>query len=150
MDNISRKKILVLLAAVIGLVVFQREVLIPMAKDVATKTDLFLIDSKDPASMISQSNDMTQFAFQHCNTHLKNELEKDKSIIVTLPEKPLNAWSLGNYEYVVSAEADVSNDKTKKHKYLCRITYKNSDDISGAANFENWSLDGLTNPEGNQ
>lgn len=148
MNNMNKKKIFALLAAVIGLVVFQRELLIPMAKDVATKTDLFLIDSKDQGSMISQSNDMTQFAFQHCNTHLKTDLE-GKLQTVKLPEKPLNAWSLGNYEYVVSAEADITGDKPKKQKYLCRISYKNGDDISGAANFENWSLDGLSDLESN-
>lgn len=149
MDNkLDKKRILVLLAIVIGLVLLQRELLIPMAKDVATKTDLFLVDSKDQGSMFAQSNEMTQIAFGHCNTHLKNDLE-GKSITVTLPEKPLNAWSLGNYEYVVSAEADVTEPEkaTRKQKYLCRISYKNGDDTSGATDFNNWSLDGLSNVE---
>lgn len=140
----NKKKVLALIVSVIALVVFQREFILPMAKDVATKTDLFLIDSNDQASMMTQSNDMTQFAFTHCNAHLKAELE-GKSVTVTLPEKPLNAWSLGNYEYVVSAEAGISaTDPTLKHKYLCRISFKNGDDISGAADFNNWSLDGLS------
>jgi hypothetical protein len=102
------------------------------------------VDSKDQGSMISQSSEMTQFAFQHCNAHLKASL--DEKTTVTLPEKPLNAWSLGNYEYVVSAEADVMKEATPptKHKYVCRISYKNGDDTSGAAEFSNWSLDGLS------
>lgn len=139
----SKKKLFALIASVVLLVVFQRELLIPFAKDTAT-SDLFLIESKDQGSMISQSNDMTQFAFTHCNTHLKAEL--DPKIKITLPEKPLNAWSLGNYEYVVSAEADVSHDgePASKHKYVCRISYKNGDDTSGAKDFANWSLDGLS------
>lgn len=142
--KMNKKKVLALIVSVIALVVFQREFILPMAKDVATKTDLFLIDSNDQASMMTQSNDMTQFAFTHCNAHLKAELE-GKSVTVTLPEKPLNAWSLGNYEYVVSAEAGISaTDPTLKHKYLCRISFKNGDDISGAADFNNWSLDGLS------
>jgi hypothetical protein len=143
MKQMSKTKLFLLLASVVALVLFQREVLIPMAKD-AAKSDLFLIDSKDQGSMISQSNDMTQFAFQHCNTHLKADL--DTKTTVTLPEKPLNAWSLGNYEYVVSAEADVSHDgaAAQKHKYVCRISYKNGDDTSGASEFKNWSLDGLS------
>lgn len=149
MDNkLDKKRILVLLAIVIGLVLLQRELLIPMAKDVATKTDLFLVDSKDQGSMFTQSNEMTQFAFTHCNAHLKADLD-GKSITVQLPEKPLNAWSLGNYEYVVSAEADVTEPEkaTRKQKYLCRISYKNGDDTSGASDFNNWSLDGLSNVE---
>lgn len=142
-------KILLLLATVIGLVVMQRELLIPMAKD-AAKSDLFLIESKDQGSMITQSNEMTQFAFEHCNVHLREDL--DKKTTVTLPEKPLNAWSLGNYEYVVSAEADVSHEgsASKKHKYVCRISYKNGDDTSGAKEFNNWSLDGLSKVDDNQ
>ena len=143
MNKMSKKKIFALFAAVIALVVFQRELLIPMAKE-AAKSDLFLIESKDQGSMITQSNEMTQFAFQHCNTHLKADL--DPKTTVVLPEKPLNAWSLGNYEYVVSAEADVMKEATppNKHKYVCRISYKNGDDTSGAAEFSNWSLDGLS------
>lgn len=148
-SRINKKKVFALLAVVVGLVVFQRELLIPLSKDVATKTDLFLVESKDQGSMFTQSNEMTQIAFQHCNTHLKEKIENE-SIKVTLPEKPLNAWSLGNYEYVVSAEADVvEGEKTRKQKYLCRISYKNGDDTSGAANFENWSLDGLSDLESN-
>ncbi len=145
----SKMKILLLLATVIGLVVMQRELLIPMAKD-AAKSDLFLIESKDQGSMITQSNEMTQFAFEHCNVHLREDL--DKKTTVTLPEKPLNAWSLGNYEYVVSAEADVSHEgsASKKHKYVCRISYKNGDDTSGAKEFNNWSLDGLSKVDDNQ
>jgi len=143
MNKMSKKKVFLLFASVIGLVVMQREFLIPAAKD-AAKSDLFLIDSKDQGSMITQSNEMTQFAFQHCNVYLKKDL--DEKTTVVLPEKPLNAWSLGNYEYIVSAEADVSHEGSapKKHKYVCRISYKNGDDISGAKDFNNWSLDGLS------
>ena len=148
MNKMDKKKILMLLAIVIGLVLLQREFLIPMAKDVATQTDLFLVDSNDQASMMTQSNEMTQFAFTHCNAHLKADLE-GKAITVALPEKPLNAWSLGNYEYVVSAEANVTEPEkaTRKQKYLCRISYKNGNDTSGAADFNNWSLDGLSDVE---
>lgn len=143
MKQMSKTKLLALVASVVALVLLQREFLIPLAKD-AAKSDLFLVDSNDQASMMSQSNDMTQFAFEHCNTHLKADL--DEKTTVTLPEKPLNAWSLGNYEYVVSAEADVVHDgeAAKKHKYVCRISYKNGDDISGGKEFKNWSLDGLS------
>lgn len=143
MNQMSKKKLFALIASVIALVLLQREILIPKAKEVAA-SDLFLIDSKDQGSMISQSSPMTEFAFQHCNAHLKASL--DEKTTVTLPEKPLNAWSLGNYEYVVSAEADVSHEgaAAKKHKYVCRISYKNGDDTNGASDFANWSLDGIS------
>ncbi len=142
-NKTSKKRVLFIIAAVIALIVFQRELLIPLAKNAAT-SGLFLIDSKDQGSMIAQSSDMTQFAFQHCNAHLKASL--DDKTTVTLAEKPLNVWSLGSYEYVVSAEADVTQEATppQKHKYVCRISYKNGDDISGGADFANWSLDGLS------
>lgn len=143
MNQMSKKKLFALIASVIALILFQRELLIPMAKD-AAKSDLFLVDTKDQGSMMTQSNDMTQFAFTHCNAHLKAQL--DPKTTVTLPEKPLNAWSLGNYEYVVSAEADVAHEgaAAQKHKYVCRISYKKTDDLSVAADFNNWSLDGLS------
>jgi hypothetical protein len=142
-NKTSKKRILIIIIGVIALIVFQRELLIPIAKDAAT-SDLFLVDSKDQGSMISQSSEMSQFAFQHCNVHLKASL--DEKTTVNLPEKPLNAWSLGGYEYVVSAEADVLKEATPptKHKYVCRISYKNGDDTSGAAELSNWSLDGLS------
>lgn len=143
MNKMSKTKLLALVASVVALVLLQRDFLIPLAKD-AAKSDLFLVDSNDQGSMLPQSNAMTQFAFQHCNTYLKADL--DAKTVVTLPEKPLNAWSLGNYEYVVSAEAEVSHDGAlpKKHKYVCRISYKNGEDTSGGAEFKNWSLDGLS------
>ncbi len=143
MDKMSKKKLFALIAVVVGLVVLQREVLIPKAKEVAS-SDLFLVDTKDQGSMFAQSSPMTEFAFQHCNAHLKASLDEKTS--VTLPAKPLNAWSLGNYEYVVSAEADVAHEGSapQKHKYVCRISYKNGDDTSGASDFANWSLDGIS------
>ncbi|MEI7840206.1 MAG: hypothetical protein WCJ11_06865 [Methylococcaceae bacterium] len=143
MNKTSKTKIFLLIGGVIGLVLLQRELLIPVAKDVA-KSDLFLIQSNDQASNMSQSSPMTELAFQHCNKHLKASL--DEKTTVTLPEKALNAWSLGNYEYVVSAEAGVSHEGSapKKHKYVCRIAYNNGDDTSGAPEFDNWSLVGIS------
>ncbi|MEI7797106.1 MAG: hypothetical protein WCI06_10810 [Methylococcaceae bacterium] len=143
MNKMSKTKVFLLIAGVIGLVVMQREWMIPVAKDVA-KSDLFLIQSNDQGSNMSQSSPMTELAFQHCNKHLKADL--DEKTTVTLPAKPLNAWSLGNYEYVVSAEADVSHEgaASKKHKYVCRISYNNGDDTSGAPEFDNWSLVGMS------
>ncbi len=135
----DKKTILLMIAAIAAMILLQREFLIPVAKDVATQSDLFLIESKDKASMFPVSNDMTVIAFQQCNAYAKTELGENAA--VKFAEKPLNVWSLGNYEYVVNSEI-TAPDGLKK--YACRITYKNGDDTQGAKEAANWSLDGLS------
>ncbi|WP_262965297.1 hypothetical protein [Methylobacter psychrophilus] len=102
-------------------------------------SDLFLVDSKDQASPIAISTPMSGIAFTHCNNYIKSELGPDTT--VAFPEKPLNAWTLGNYQYLISAEVTVSNS-TKK--YACRITYNNGDNEEGSLDFDNWSIIGLS------
>jgi hypothetical protein len=68
---------------------------------------------------------------------------------VTFAEKPLNVWSLGNYQYVVNGEINIAgsaNAATKK--YACRITYENGDDLEGAPDFDNWSIGGIDGIDG--
>ena len=57
-----------------------------------------------------------------------------------------NAWTLGNYQYLISAEFSVTTDKaaTNKKKYACRITYNNGDNEEGAQDFNNWSIIGVS------
>ena len=80
----------------------------------------------------------------HCNNYIKSELGSDVS--VTFPEKPLNAWTLGNYQFLISAEITITSDSsnTSIKKYACRITYNNGDDEEGALDFANWSIIGLS------
>ena len=138
----NKKRTLLIIAGIIGLILFQRELLIPIAKDAAT-SDLFLKDTNDLASPYSQSNEMTQFAFVHCNAQAKESL--GGKVNVNFGQAPTRAWSTGGYDYVVTADAVVTkeNGETKTKKYLCNITYNNGDDTSGAAQAANWTLHGI-------
>ncbi len=80
----------------------------------------------------------------HCNNYIKSQLGPDTSI--SFPEKPLNAWSLGNYQYVINAEIDITSAtaSTTTKKYVCRINYKNGDNAEGSLDFTNWSIEGLS------
>jgi hypothetical protein len=138
-----------LLFLIIGigfLVLITQKVVLPLVYDVA-KSDAFLIDTKDQGSQLPISNSMTELAFMHCNNYIKSELGSDAT--VTFPEKPLNAWSLGNYEYVVSAELILTDpSKTETKKYACRIAYENVDDLNKATDIANWSVEGIDGIDG--
>ncbi len=108
------------------------------------QSDLFLVDSKDQGGQTPISTPLTGLAFKHCNSYIKSKLESDLSI--NFPEKPLNAWSLGNYQYVINAEIDITSPTagTTTKKYACRINYKNGDNDEGSLDFTNWSIEGLS------
>jgi hypothetical protein len=134
------------IAGLAVLLLSQYKVIMPFIYKVAA-SDLFLVDSKDQASQLPISTPLSAIAFLHCNNYIKSELGSDVNI--TFPEKPLNAWTLGNYQYLISAEVTITNDKanTSIKKYACRITYNNGDDEEGALDFENWSIVGLSGLE---
>lgn len=133
-----------LLFLIIGigiLVLITQKLILPLVYDVV-KSDAFLIDSKDQGSQLPISNSMTDLAFLHCNNYIKTELGSDYS--VAFPAKPLNAWSLGNYEYVINAELTLtSSTNTSTKKYACRIAYANGDNLDGALDMANWSVEGI-------
>lgn len=137
------------IALIIGLVALfavQQKVIMPAVKKVI-QSDLFLVDSKDKGDMASISTPLTGLAYLHCNTYIKSTLDPDASI--SFPEKPLNAWSIGNYQYVINAEVDITSTtaNTSTKKYVCRINYKNGDNEEGSLDFVNWSVEGLTGLE---
>jgi hypothetical protein len=137
----KKYSILFLILGIGALVLITQKLILPLVYDVA-KSDAFLIDSKDQGSQLPLTNSMTDMAFMHCNNYIKTELGDDVSI--TFPEKPLNSWSLGNYEYVVNAEAAfTSASETTTKKYACRIAYENGDDLAGANDIANWSIEGI-------
>lgn len=107
------------------------------------KSDLFLVDNKDPANQLPVSTSLTNLAFMHCNNYIKSELGPDISI--TFPKKPLNVWTLGNYHYVVNAEISIitGSSSTSTRKYACRIDYNNAENEEGALDFDNWSIEGI-------
>lgn len=126
----------------------QQKIVMPFVYKVVA-SDLFLVDSNDKASQSPISTHLTELAFNNCNKHIKDELAPKLSI--TFPDKPINAWSLGNYQYVINAEITTASSadpsKTNTHKYACRITYKNGDDQEGVADINNWTIDGLSGLE---
>ncbi|MCK9619749.1 MAG: hypothetical protein M0R47_04345 [Methylobacter sp.] len=125
------------------LLLVQSKVVMPLVYKVI-QSDLFLVDSKDQGGQDPISNSLTKLAFSHCNNFIRSKLGSDVS--VNFPEKPLNAWSLGNYQYVVNAEIDITSAtaSTVTKKYVCRINYKNGDNEEGSVDFANWSIEGLS------
>ena len=137
----------VLFIAGLAILLFsQYKLIMPFIYKVAA-SDLFLVESKDQASQLPISTPLSGIAFMQCNNYIKSELGPDVS--VTFPEKPLNAWTLGNYQYLISAEVTITTDtaNTSTKKYACRITYNNGDNEEGALDYENWSIIGMSGLE---
>jgi len=140
---IKKHPIVTLLFGLAALLLIQQKVVMPLVYEVI-KSDAFLVDSNDKASQLPISTQLTELAFAHCNTYIKSKL--DPSIAIIYPDKPINAWSLGNYQYVINAEITISSDPSVSgiKKYACRITYNNGDNQDGVSDFDNWTIDGLS------
>ncbi|MEQ1485395.1 hypothetical protein [Methyloglobulus sp.] len=137
----KKYSLLFLILGIATLLLITQKVILPLVYEVV-KSDAFLIQSKDQGSQLPISNSMTDLAFMHCNNYIKSELGEGVSL--SFPEKPLNSWSLGNYEYVVNAEINITSAaNTATKKYACRIAYENGDDLEGANDFDNWSIEGI-------
>ncbi|MDO9424699.1 MAG: hypothetical protein Q7T40_11010 [Methylobacter sp.] len=134
---------LIFIASLVALVLFQHKVIMPFVYKVI-QSDLFLVDSKDQGSQLPISTPLTEIAFMHCNNYIKSTLGSEVSI--SFADKPINAWSLGNYQYVINAEIDITSPtaSTITKKYACRINYKNGDNDEGPLDFANWSVEGLS------
>ena len=142
----NKKKIIIFGACLAVLLALQIKFIQPLLFKVAA-SDLFLVESKDEANAMAISNDMTALAYGHCNNYIKNEVGEEKSVSFT--GQATNAWSLGNYEYIVNADVEISGKDAPGaiQHYVCRIQYTEGDDTSGASNFENWNVVGLTGIE---
>ena len=134
---------LLLIVGLTILLLSQYKLIMPFIYKIAA-SDLFLIESEDQASQLPISTPLSNIAFMHCNSYIKSELGPDVS--TTFPEKPINAWTLGNYQYLINAEVTITSDSANAstQKYTCRITYNNGDNEDGALDFENWSIIGLS------
>ncbi len=130
-------------AGIIVLFLGLYKVVMPLVYKVAA-SDLFLVDSKDQASRLPISTHLSEIAFKQCNNYIKSELGSDVSII--FPDKPLNAWTLGNYQYLISAEVTITGntESAGTKKYVCRINYDEGDNEEGALDSKNWSIIGLS------
>lgn len=136
-------KFLFIIIGFIGLILFQREAIMPLVHQVAS-SDLFLVDSEDIGDLESISNEMTDLAFTFCNNYIKEELDNKYSVFFSA--QPLNAWGIGNHQYVINAEVEIAGPETASitRRYACRIKYEKGDDLSGILNTDNWSVDGLS------
>lgn len=139
----SKYKIFIIIFGLALLLLAQKHIVMPFVYKIV-QSDLFLVDSKDQGGQTSISTPLTELAFSHCNHYIKTKVSPDNSI--NFPKTPLNAWSLGNYQFVINAEVDITNASTgtTPKKYICRINYKNGENIDGATNIENWSIEGLS------
>ena len=107
-------------------------------------SDLFLVESKDNANPMPISNDMTAIAFTQCNSYVNSKIDPETT--ASFASQPTNAWSIGNYEYIINAEVDISSKEAPStiYHYVCRIQYANGDDLTGATDINNWSIEGIT------
>lgn len=136
-------KMILFIVSLVALIVFQQKAIMPLVEKVV-KSDLFLVDSDDLGGFYPQSNQHTELAFMHCNKYIADEIGSDAA--VSFSAKPINAWSIGNYQYVINAEIEVThnNSNSSIKKYVCRIRYDNGDNAEGIANYDNWSVFGLS------
>lgn len=136
-------KIILFAACFIGLILLQRDVINPLVVDIVG-SDIFLVDTDDKGGIDAISTPMTNIAFMHCNNHIRHEL--DSELTINFPDKPINAWNIGNHEYVINAEIEfITNDTLPVFKkYVCRISYSKGNDELEAMNFDNWSIYGLS------
>lgn len=143
LKNLLKKyRILILIVGLLVLSVSQQKLFMPYVYDVI-KSDLFLVDSEDKGSDLPVSTPLSNIAFMHCNNYLKSKAETD--VTMNFAEKPLKAWSLGNYQYVINAEVSITDSAgTSTKKYACRITYNKGDNEEDALNIDNWSIIGVS------
>lgn len=137
------KKFFLIVIALIALLVFQIKVVLPFVMDIVA-SDLFLEDTGDEPNSISTNTIMTDAAFNQCNFYIANELFPEDSL--TFSEKPLNAFGLGGFQYIVNSDLEImhNNAAPSNRRYVCRIKYLNSDDTTGLSDIANWSIDGIS------
>ena len=137
-----KKNLFIFIILLVALLAFQAKVIMPIIYDVIA-SDFFLEDSDDEKNRLSSNNLLTDAAHKQCNLAAEEELSIEGS--VNFSERPLNAFSLGNYKYVINADIEIlpNDGPTFIKRYVCRIKYLEGNDNSGFSNSENWSIEGL-------
>ncbi len=136
--KIKKYRLLLLVVGLLVLTISQQKLIMPLVYDVI-KSGLFLVDSKDKGSDLPISTPLSNIAFTHCNNHIKSTHPADT--VVTFAEQPLRAWSLGNYQFMISSEIKIGQENKK---YVCRITYNKGDNEEDALNIKNWTIVGVS------
>lgn len=141
-----RYKVILFVVCLIALVLFQAKVIMPFVYEVVS-SDLFLEESDDVAELNAINTDMTGYAFDQCNIYIANELDSDFTASFTA--QPINAWGMGNYQYVINADIDLTptDAQTFTRRYVCRIKYDKGNDQSGVTNPDNWTIEGVSGLE---
>jgi hypothetical protein len=136
--KVKKYRLLIFAAGLLLLSISQQKFIMPFVYDVI-KSGLFLVDSKDNGSNYPISTPLSNIAFTHCNNHIKSTVAPDT--VVTFAEHPLRAWSLGNYQFMISSEIKIGQENKK---YVCRITYNKGDNEEDALNIKNWTIVGVS------
>jgi len=138
-----RNKIILFIICLAALLLFQYKAVMPFVYKIAA-SDLFLEDSGDEINRQSNENIMTIAAFSQCNNEIANDILADYTVI--FPDRPLNAFSLGNFQYVINADIEIqpANAASFNRKYVCRIQYLKDDDTTVLSEIDNWSFKGFS------
>jgi hypothetical protein len=143
----KRYKLALFVVCLIILLGFQSKLVMPWVYKIVA-SDLFLEDTGDDGSQTAITTDMTKIAFTQCNAYIKKDLESKGSIV--FPQEALNSWKLGNYEYVINADIQVTptNASPITKRYACDIKYNNKADKAGVSDINNWSINGVSGLDG--
>lgn len=137
------KKLIIFVALLIALLVFQAKVIMPSVYEIIA-SDFFLEDSGDEKSRVSSTNLLTDSAYKQCNAYVEEALDSQSPILFS--DQPINAFSLGNFKYVINADFKVTpaDGTASTRRYVCRIQYLEGSDHSDLSNTENWSIEGIS------
>jgi hypothetical protein len=127
----------------VGLYLILNKVIIPLTFS-AAKSDLYLDGSEDNGSQYAVSSPLSEIAYKHCKTYIKNEL--DDGLTPQFPPQPINAWDIGSYIFLVNGEIEIRNQDgaSTLKKYVCRIKFDEGDQNV----FDNWSVYGISGLDG--
>lgn len=138
-----KNKVILFVVCLAALLLFQYKAVMPFVYKIAA-SDLFLEDSGDEVNRQSSETLMTLAAFNQCNNHVANDILTDYTVI--FPDRPLNAFSLGSFQYVINADIEIqpANAASLNRRYVCRIQYLNGDDTTVLSESDNWSFKGFS------
>ena len=134
--------IIAFIVTFIGLLVFMEKVVKPLIIDVA-RSDLFLEDTSEEGGPDADSATMIAMAYAHCSTYIENQFDDDT--MINFAPKPLNFWNIKNYQYVINAQLEITDDSgvPQDKKFACEIKYTGGAE-GEPSDFEQWSIEGLS------
>lgn len=143
----AKYKYVILAGGIFTICLFTYKGAVPLAYQ-AAQSSLFMKDTEDEGSREATTNEHTDSAFNQCNEFIKDKLGSTKTI--GFSPKPINAWGLGDYEYLINADATISDNSNPAttERYACRIHYDKGNDSTGLSNKDNWSILGVSGIEG--